>query len=658
MKKLLLSLLILITFSANLFAQKPPPIEYGNIPLEDLQMKTYTKDSSAEAVILCDYGEYFYTFTDNYPTVNYRRHVRIKILKKSGFNQANIKIGYRVGRENYQNEIIRTIKATTYNLKSDGSIVKYDLDNKSIFDNKANQYLHYQIFTLPQIQEGSIIEYTYDLESGVWFNLRNWEFQKNIPVIWSELRANIPAYFDFNITLRSLIPLTFNEIEQGKKHQLRSDVEDKFLHYRFVMQKVEALKEEPYLTTIENFRSTLSFELAATYFPNQLKRDYSQTWKSLNETLITNENFGKQIKRFEQAETIAQLLKSENKDTLSLLTAAYKHIQKTMQWNEEQAFTTNNNLDKVYEKRIGNSAEINLMLIRLLRECGFDANPVLLSTRDNGEVSDLVLMDKFNYVVAHISLKDNDLLLDATDPLIPTGILPMRCLNKRGRLIVRKNSKWVVINTEPIRKKITIINMDILTDQSLKGTIRTSFAGHNASEFRTQVIKKGKANYLADYKKNRPNQTFESLQIFNLDTLENLAELAVKTTLNEVYSIAGDRLYFSPMLGEAEKSNPFQTKERKYPVDFGVPQEDNYIATFSIPKGYIVEEMPKIENITLPNNGGKFIFNCTLDGEQLKVNSKITLRKAIYTEAEYSTLREFYNRIVSKHAEQVVFKKK
>ncbi|MES2519050.1 MAG: DUF3857 domain-containing protein [Bacteroidota bacterium] len=656
MKKLL-QLFILITFSQELFAQKPAPIEFGKITLQDLQMKTYAKDSSAEAVILCDYGEYFYTFPDNYPTVNYRRHVRIKILKKSGFNQANIKIAYRVSGDNNRNEIIRKIKATTYNLE-DGSILKYDLDNKNIFEEKINKYTHYQTFTLPQVREGSIIEYTYDLESGVWYNLRTWEFQKNIPVVWSELRANIPAYLDFNITLRSLIPLNINENEQDKQHQMRSDVEDNFLRYRFVMQNAEALKEEPYLTTIENFRSKLSFELAATYFPNQVKKDYSQTWESLNETLIVDENFGKQIKKFDQAEAIAKLLKAEHKDTLSLITAAYKHIQQTMQWNEEESFTTSNNIDKVYEKRIGNVAEINLILVRLLRECGFDANPVLLSTRDNGEVSDLVLMDRFNYVVAHIVLKGKDLLLDATDPLMPVGILPIRCLNQRGRLIVRKNSRWVAINTEPIRKKITITNMDIRPDQSLKGISRISFSGHNASEFRTKVIQKGKANYLADYKKNRPNQTIESLQIFNLDTLENLAELEVKTTLNEAYSIAGDRLYFLPMLGDAEQSNPFKTKERKYPVDFGVPQEENYIAIFLIPEGYAVEELPKAENITLPNNGGRFIFNCFLDGEQLKVSSKITLKKAIYAEGEYSTLREFYNRIVSKHAEQVVFKKK
>jgi hypothetical protein len=649
-------LLTFCLFSFNIFAQKPLPIEFGKIPMEDLQMKVYPKDSSAEAVVLCDYGEYSYSFGD-YPNVIYRCHVRIKILKKSGFDRANIKILYRESNDN-RHERIRNLKAVTYNLEN-GDIINYPLDEKSIFDEKVNKNAHYQTFTLPQIREGSVIEYSYELESGIWYDLRNWEFQKNIPVIWSELRAIIPGYFDFNMTLQSQIPLSINENTQGKQYFMRGSIEDPFLQYRFVMKAIPALKVEPFVTTIENFRSKLAFELAATYFPDQIKRDYSQTWEALNQTLLDNENFGKQIKKFDAAEGIAKLLKLQHKDTLSIAKAAFKHIQNTMQWNdEERAFTGDVNLDKVYEKRIGNSAEINLMLVRLLRECGVNANPFILSTRANGRVSDLVLLDRFNYTIAHITLGGKDIFLDASSSLMPFGVLPTRCLNERGRLVVRKNSRWIAINPEPVRKKITMVNMEINTDQSIKGTSKVSYFGHNAADFRASVIKKGKDTYLTDYKKNRPNQTVESLQIINLDSLEDLAELEVKTKYNEAYTIAGERLYISPMLGQGEESNPFKVQERKYPVDFGVPQEETFIANYSIPDSYVVEEMPKQEVINLPNNGGKFLFSCNAENGILKVSSRIMLKRAIYSEAEYPSLREFYNRIVSKHAEQVVLKKK
>jgi hypothetical protein len=650
------SLLLLLLFSFNTLAQKPAPIEFGKVSMEDLKMKSYAKDTTAEAVVLCDYGENFYSFTGNNPEIIHRRHVRIKILKKSGFGRATVKIGYRSANDN-GNERVGNIKATTYNLE-DGNQVNHSLDEASIFEDKANKTYYYKTFTLPQVREGSVIEYSYEIESGRWYTLRTWDFQKSIPVVWSELRAVIPQYFDFNITLQSTIPLNVNENEQGEDNFMRGSIRDKYLRYRFVMIDMPALKEEPYLTTIENFRSKLSFELAATYFPDQAKRDYSQTWESLNQTLLIDENFGKQIKKFDQSDDIAKHLKIQYKDTLSLATAAFKYIQSSMKWNGDEWAFTSANLNKIYEKRIGNSAEINLMLIRLLRDCGIDANPVILSTRNNGKVSDLVLLERFNYTIAHIILANKDVLLDATNGLTTFGMLPIRCINERGRLIVRKNSRWIPIKPNPMSRTITMKTMAINPDQSIKGTSRNSFVGHSAVDFRTLVIAKGKDSYLSDYKKNRPNQTIESLQIINLDTLEDLAELEVKTTLNEAYTIAGNRIYFSPMLGEGEEKNPFKATDRKYPVDFGVPQEETYIATFSIPEDYIVEDMPKPDNISLPNDGGKFMFLCLDENGSLKVTSKITLKRAIYSEEEYASLREFYNRIVSKHAEQVVFKKK
>ena len=656
MKKQLLLLLFSLSFSHLIFAQKPLPIEYGKISMEDLRMKTYAKDSSAEAVVLCDYGDYSYSFGDNYPYVIYKRHVRIKILKKSGFDRANVKIGYRVGYDK-KNETIRDFKATTYNLENE-FIKTYPIDEKSIFEDKANKAYYYKTFTLPQIREGAIIEYSYVIESGFWYDLRSWEFQKDIPVVWSELRGKIPGYFNFSVTLQSLTPLFINENEEGKENFMRSTIRDPYLQYRFVMKDISALKKEPFLTTIENFRSKIDFELSATQFPDQARMDYSQTWEALNTTLLMDENFGKAIKKFDKADDIAKALKVIHKDTLSLVSAAYKLIQNTMRWNELERFTTSENLDKIFEKRTGTSAEINLMLVRLLRECGLEANPVILSTRTNGKVSDLVLLDRFNYVVAHLMLGGKDVLLDATENLTTVGMLPIRCLNERGRLIAKKGSRWIAINTSPTRRKITMNNMTINTDQSIKGISQITFIGHSAVNFRNAVLLKGKDNYLSEYKKIRPNQSIESLKIANLDTLEKEPSMTVKTTFNEAYSMAGGRMYITPMLGEGEASNPFKIEERQFPVDFGVPQEETYLAMLSLPEGYMVEEMPKVESILLPNNGGRFLFSCLNENGELKITSKITLKKAIYSPEEYQSLREFYSRIVSKHAEQIVLKKK
>jgi hypothetical protein len=114
------------------------------------------------------------------------------------------------------------------------------------------------------------------------------------------------------------------------------------------------------------------------------------------------------------------------------------------------------------------------------------------------------------------------------------------------------------------------------------------------------------------------------------------------------------------MMGEGEDKNPFVSAERKFPVDFGALTEENFIATYTIPAGYVVEEMPKGTRVSLPEDGGRFsyLINTIPEEGKVTISSKITFKKTSYFAEEYELLRKFYDQIVQKHAEQIVLKKK
>ena len=82
MKFIISGLLLCLTVNCTL-AQKSP-LKFGVIPLEDLKMTVYDKDTSASAVVLADYGEAYIRVTSVSAMLNFDRHVRIKILKKDG----------------------------------------------------------------------------------------------------------------------------------------------------------------------------------------------------------------------------------------------------------------------------------------------------------------------------------------------------------------------------------------------------------------------------------------------------------------------------------------------------------------------------------------------------------------------------------------------
>ncbi|MNV64988.1 hypothetical protein D3C71_1576560 [compost metagenome] len=111
------------------------------------------------------------------------------------------------------------------------------------------------------------------------------------------------------------------------------------------------------------------------------------------------------------------------------------------------------------------------------------------------------------------------------------------------------------------------------------------------------------------------------------------------------------------MLFDRTKENPFKLEERKFPVDFGYPTEENYRITIDFPKGYQLDKTPKNEKIILPDESAAFTFMTATEENKLLLSSKITIKKAYYTPEEYQDLKELFKNIVRKQAEQIVFKK-
>ncbi len=79
---------------------------------------------------------------------------------------------------------------------------------------------------------------------------------------------------------------------------------------------------------------------------------------------------------------------------------------------------------------------------------------------------------------------------------------------------------------------------------------------------------------------------------------------------------------------------------------------------FTIPEDYIVEEVPEKAVVTMPEKSAKFTYHIVNSGNILMINSKFEIKKTLFVAEDYASLKEFYNLMIQKHAEQVVLKKK
>lgn len=119
-----------------------------------------------------------------------------------------------------------------------------------------------------------------------------------------------------------------------------------------------------------------------------------------------------------------------------------------------------------------------------------------------------------------------------------------------------------------------------------------------------------------------------------------------------------DVLYINPMLSEAHKNNPFKSMERKFPVEMNSVSDEVYSFNMDVPEGYVVDELPKSTMANFNEHEGQFQYLIQQQENHIQLRCRIKLNKANFEPDDYSTLREFYDLIVKKEAEQIVLKKK
>jgi len=112
------------------------------------------------------------------------------------------------------------------------------------------------------------------------------------------------------------------------------------------------------------------------------------------------------------------------------------------------------------------------------------------------------------------------------------------------------------------------------------------------------------------------------------------------------------------MLKEGYSENFFKSAERKYPVEMPYQMDETYIFQIEVPNGYVVDELPKSAKVSLNDGDGFFEYLIEKSDNQINLRTRVKLDKATFAPEDYESLRSFFDYVVKKHAEQIVFKKK
>lgn len=665
---LLIGTIALVSSFNSINAQsKASKFKYGDVSAKDFEPTAYAVDSSADAVYLYDVGSSYYegNTTGSFDVV-LQKHARIRLLKKNSFDDiATVEI--RLYKEGSFEERLADLDAATYNLEN-GKVVATKVDKNSIFKDKSENYIILK-FTFPNLKEGSVIEYNYKVSSPSYRYIDPWYFQDDYPRLWSEYNVTIPAFYDF-VTLKQgyinfvidsadVYTKSYNIVDRGTSAADRSEsysFQSGTIYHKWAAENVPALKEEEFTTTLRNHIAKIEFQLSSIRYPDQPVRPIIKDWFQAADDLMKNEYFGEPLtheNNWLDDDVKKAIAGSTNK--ADKVKKIFEFVKDNYTCTDDYAQFLSQALKKTYQAKKGNVADVNILMAAMLKNAGFEVHPVLLSTRGYGKPYEMYpIMSKFNYVITQVKDGDKSYLLDASDPSNAFNQLPLQCYNGTARIIAELPALIDLSADSITESKLTTIFM-MNDDKGIAASFSSQLGTQESQSIRRKLKSTTQESFFTDMKKSYSMDV--ELSNTSLDSLKK-PEYPVTIKYDMSFNTGDeDVFYFTPLLAESYKENPFKALERLYPVEMDACTNETYVLNMEVPKGYKVEEMPKSTRVMLNEDEGMFEYIIGLSGDHIQLRCRTVIKKATFFPEDYATLRDFFAYIVKKEAEQIVFKK-
>ena len=660
---LILANLCLLSFAQD----KSPYTKFGSITASDLSKKVYSIDSSANAVVLCDIqNSKIQGNTKGWFSVNSKRHTIIHILNKNAYDMASIEIPLYVSGTD--EEKVSNLKAVTYNLEN-GKIVETKLDKKDQFVEKVDKNRKKIKFTMPQVKEGSIIEVQYEVLSDFISILDPWYFQSlKAPTLWSEFTFGIPSFYSYSFLSRGYLPYTISDTKNRNEnfviyesggagasdtYKFDAGVTD----YRWVIANAPELKEESYTSTLKNHISRLEFQLARQSEPLQ-PRSFRSSWPEITKGLLESESFGQKLNAANNwMSSDIKPLYTGISNNMEIAKSIYKYVRDNFKSNNTYGIYMDQSLKEVFKSKQGSVQEINLLLTAMLRYAGLEANPVLLSTRWHGYAYELSpLITNMNYLVVQYKEGDEIYYLDASKPRLGFAKLPYDAYNGHGRIIKEGAPSISLVADDLLESNSSNFFIGNSEDGKWGGSVTQNKGYYESLNIRNEIAADGKENYFKEVQKKFGSSV--RLTSSSIDSLEKY-ELPISLRYQLEFTNEDEEIiYVNPNFGLGFKKNPFAAAERTYPVEMPYIQEDIITASIEVPKGYAVDEIPRQMMLKLDATGQTFYeYRISQSGNQISFSGKLKIANTIFKPDDYELLREFFNHVVRKQNEQIVFKK-
>ncbi len=668
MKKSILLFFCVFSFCV-LFGQSEN-YNFGKVPQEQLEMTTYEKDTSAAAVILHDYGD----LTIRYKSSSYKqifsRCRRIKIMKKGGLSYGDLNIEYYSYKDT---EGIGELKAVV----TLPSRQMYTFTKDDFFTEKEGKYWSSKKIALPHLEVGTVIDYYYEIISERVIVPHEWYFQEDIPIVISELNiyfAPLLSYIYLFQGFEGMKKENFESMKQegfiatkqgGEKVTiLRDSITTAILEpFKFTLTNVPALKEEPFITTIDDYRLRIRFQCTHYTEVSGVVTEILSDWSRINIKLHDHYLFGHQFSRAIYHNKIAKAaapILEKKQARLKKAIELYDFINTNVELNRISSIYVQKSLNDAFEKKRASKSEMNLMLLALLRKAGIEAYPLLISTRDNGfPMPDHSIVDQFDRVILYAIIDGKKYFIESGNQLRPFGELSINSMNREGYLLRKSDDKWIKI-TPNKSKKIIMSDFALNNKGEITGKISANYTKSLAYIKRADWLTKNNEKLWVEWlEKNVLDFELDSVTVENLEEVDKPFKVHLNGDFSGAAQAVGDFVYINPFILSDFTENPFKSEKRQYPVDFPDPFSTQSIINIKYDaEVYQIEQLPEDAQLALPEKMVSLRYAAQEKAPGwIQITYKLSVDKPYLPANIYSGLRTLFDITAEKLGEPIVLKK-
>ena len=617
---------------------------------EEINLKTEPLAPGAPAIILFREVDR----DDNIHTPHEDNYVRIKILTEEGRKYANVELPYRKGLEDVIQVHARTIRP-------DGSFVEFagQSFDKELVKGRGLRYLA-KIFTLPDVQVGSILEYSYTIDfhehllfESHWL-LSEELFTKKAQFTLKPYRNE--AYYNANYSMRwswNSLPAGSVPPKEGPDHIIRMEATN-----------IPAFQTEDHMPPPEELKSHVDFIYQEGYSETDATKFWKEVGKKRNAQM---ESFVGKRGAMEQA--VRQIVSADDPQEVKLrkiydrvqqLRNTTYELRKTEQEQKREKEKSPENVEEVWKRGYGDGVELTWLFLGLARAAGLEAYGCWVSSRSQYFFSPVTMESrKLNSNVVLVKLNGKDVYFDPGGAFTPFGLLEWSETSVPGLRLDKDGGTWIQTTLpEASESRIERAGKLKLSETGdLEGKVTVTYIGlealyHRREERHADEVARKK--YLEDQLKWQIGAASE-VELTNKpdwDSSETplVAEFDLK--IPGWASGAGRRVMVPAALFTASEKGVFEHANRVQPIYFEYPYQKVDDVTVELPAGWQVSSVPP------PQNQDAKAVTYTLNVEQntgtLRLKRKLTVNLVMLEQKHYGALRAFFQVVRNGDGEQIV----